>query len=37
MADEDLGIFPIHHIIPHRMKLLVTDVLSWYDDPFMEL
>ena len=37
MAYQDPGIFPFHHIVPHRMKLLVTDVLSWHDGPSVAL
>ena len=35
MTDQDPSIFPFHHIVPHRMKLLGADVLSWHDGPSM--
>ena len=37
MADQDPSIFPFHHIVPHRMKLLIADILCWHDNPSMGL
>ena len=37
MADQDPNIFPFHHIVLHRMKLLGADILSWHDGPSVRL
>ena len=37
MADQDPSIFPFHHVVPHRMKLLGADILSWHDGPSVGL
>ena len=37
-TDQDLGLLPVYHIVPHRMKHLVSvDVLSLQHDPSMDL